>query len=196
MNSPGICRAWAWARGRRSVLLDSYTPSAGLRILIFSLLLNYMGCQSTVGDILSSEIYTNTQNTLRRLCTISFTPTQDVNHRLLEAWITALLGIDCTESLHQEEDSGGGSLMPFRTLVWIRDRLGLFFWISQPFPPQLWYLNLRLLIHEAKRRPHVCVLISQTVLFWIQTNLFKWIARRGMMAHARNSNTWEAEARY
>jgi hypothetical protein len=71
--------------GRRSVLLHSYAPSAGLRILIFSLLLNYTGCQSTVGDILSSEIYTNTQSTLRRLCTISFTPTQHVNHRLFRA---------------------------------------------------------------------------------------------------------------
>lgn len=85
MNSPGICRAWAWARGGAPLLLDSYSPSAGLRILIFSLLLNYMGCQSTVGDILSSEIYTNTQSILGRLSTISFTPTQDVNHRLFEA---------------------------------------------------------------------------------------------------------------
>lgn len=57
-----------------TVLLYSFTPSASSKILIFSLLLNYTGCQSTVGDILSGEIYTNTQSTLRRLSTISFTP--------------------------------------------------------------------------------------------------------------------------
>ena len=56
------------------MLLYSFTPSAGSKILIFSLLLNYMGCQSTVGDILSREIYTNTQSILGRLSTISFTP--------------------------------------------------------------------------------------------------------------------------
>lgn len=62
-------------------------------------------------------------------------------------------------------------------------------------PTRLWYLNLRLLVREAKRL-HVYVLISQIVLFWTQTNLLKGTARLGMMAHARNSNTRDAEARH
>lgn len=75
------------------MLLYSFTPSAGSKILIFSLLLNYTGCQSTVGDILSREIYTNTQHTRKAQHSIFYTG-RDVKHRLFGARITALPEID------------------------------------------------------------------------------------------------------
>lgn len=88
------------------VLLYSFTPSAGSKILIFSLLLNYMGCQSTVGDILSREIYTNTQSIARKAQRNIFYTGRDVNHRLFRARIIALSEIDCREIIHPEESGG------------------------------------------------------------------------------------------
>lgn len=161
-----------------TVLLYSFTPSASSKILIFSLLLNYTGCQSTVGDILSGEIYTNTEHTQKAQHNIFYT-VRDVNHRLFEARITALLEIDCGEIIHQEEESGGflcvcGSPTP---QVLIREAFRLFFLVPffffNRFLLQIHYLKQKLQIHGpwAKSDPQLSVLlIGSRMLALTQVN--------------------------
>lgn len=81
------------------MLLYSFTPSAGSKILIFSLLLNYMGCQSTVGDILSREIYTNTQSTHSEDSAQYLLHRPGCKSQVVGSPITALPEIDCRENI-------------------------------------------------------------------------------------------------